>query len=417
MYLERGIQFILKPYLGLIFIFTALGSWQAFITHSTWHIGDWLINYQGGFVRRGLLGELIYQLALYTDISPGFYVFLIQIVCNALFLLFSYLLLKQQRALSPFILLIFSPFIFAFQINSFDQYESVGGYFKDCIFCCGMAFIGWSAAVHQVRTFEKIYYGFLLCYPLLILSHEAFAVFLPYIVVVYVTKVEVDRRRILLHAGLISLSIISFIVCFQFSGNNGQVAMIYNSLLTKYPVTTYGSIGWLALPVEAAVQRVHIQINYNEYFKNYCIIVLLSMIAFLPVLQQLKRVFKNKIACFLMLTAILGTVVLCSIAIDWGRFIRFNLVSLFIISLVAGALCSHKTNETLVKHKINMQHAPYLLYAVVLLFTLGYALLWRVPSCCNYRPPVSDLASNNLSWSYKPYKKIMYDIKQWVNTI
>ncbi|EHL32856.1 hypothetical protein [Legionella drancourtii] len=73
--LDVGIKNSLIPYLSIIFLLTALGSWQAFLTHSTWHMGDWLINYQGGFVRRGFLGEFIYQLANYTTINPGFYVF------------------------------------------------------------------------------------------------------------------------------------------------------------------------------------------------------------------------------------------------------------------------------------------------------------------------------------------------------
>ena len=31
--------------------------------------GDWLINYQGGFVRRGFLGELFYQISKIFDVS------------------------------------------------------------------------------------------------------------------------------------------------------------------------------------------------------------------------------------------------------------------------------------------------------------------------------------------------------------
>jgi hypothetical protein len=30
--------------------------------HDSWSISEWLVNYGGGFVRRGLPGELIYQL-------------------------------------------------------------------------------------------------------------------------------------------------------------------------------------------------------------------------------------------------------------------------------------------------------------------------------------------------------------------
>ncbi|MCE0722561.1 MULTISPECIES: hypothetical protein [Legionella] len=410
MQIDRWIQYILRPYLILIFILTALGSWQAFLTHSRWHMGDWLINYQGGFIRRGLLGEVLYQLSVYSSVSLGFYVFICLIFFNALFLLFSFLLLKRQPFLSPYILLIFSPFIFAFPINSVDHFESIGGYFKDCIYYCVLAFIGWSAVRYQEKTFEKIYYFTLLCYPLLILTHEVFAVFLPYLVVVYLTKVKLDRKRVLLNLSLLSLSIISFVLCIVFKGNDIQVTAIYNSLLTRYPVPINGSIGWLGAPMKIAMERVLIQIQSNSYFKIYGFILLFSSIAFLPVMQQLKFIFKNKISLFLCLVALIGTLALCCIAIDWGRFIRFNLVSLFILSLVGGALMPRKNEEIQSSHRFHSYRIYSLFYIGIFLFTLSYAFLWRIPSCCNYRPPISDFATNNLIWAYQTYKKIIYEI-------
>jgi hypothetical protein len=35
-----------------------------------WVVSDWLINYQGGFVRRGLIGELIFQLSMVLGVKP-----------------------------------------------------------------------------------------------------------------------------------------------------------------------------------------------------------------------------------------------------------------------------------------------------------------------------------------------------------
>lgn len=39
-----------------------------------WIISSWLINYQGGFVRRGLPGEIFYLLSRLTHVTPVFYV-------------------------------------------------------------------------------------------------------------------------------------------------------------------------------------------------------------------------------------------------------------------------------------------------------------------------------------------------------
>jgi len=34
-----------------------------------WQTGDWLINYQSGFVRRGLIGELFFMLSRLTGLN------------------------------------------------------------------------------------------------------------------------------------------------------------------------------------------------------------------------------------------------------------------------------------------------------------------------------------------------------------
>lgn len=400
------------PFLGIVFVLTALGSWQAFITHNTWHIGDWLINYQGGFVRRGLLGELIYQLSSYTGVSPGFYVFLTQVLFNGLFLLFSFSLLKKQKYFLPYMLLIFSPFLFTFQINSFDQIESQGGYFKECIYCCLLAFVGWSAVDLKTKTFETVFYITLLFYPLAILTHESFAVFLPFLLIIYTTKVELNQKRITIISSLLSLSISTFILCLIYSGNETQVNAIYNSLASTYPVSTYGSIGWLMMPIHSAFERVLIQITYNHYFINYSLIILISIVAFIPVFKQLKFIFNNKLSSFLLLSSLVGTVILCTIAIDWGRFIRINLVSLFILSLVAGALTNQEDNK--IQESSSFKTSLIILFSLV--FTGVYALSWRIPNCCNYRPPISSFETNNFTWSYQPYKKIIHNIIQSINS-
>ena len=38
--------------------------------HVSFNYTEFLINYRGGFVRRGILGEPLYQLCLHTGISP-----------------------------------------------------------------------------------------------------------------------------------------------------------------------------------------------------------------------------------------------------------------------------------------------------------------------------------------------------------
>ena len=59
----------LPYFFALVFIATVTGALSGYPDHNPWKIGDWLINYQGGMIRRGFLGEVFYRLAYFTHIK------------------------------------------------------------------------------------------------------------------------------------------------------------------------------------------------------------------------------------------------------------------------------------------------------------------------------------------------------------
>ena len=56
--------------------FQIIRFYSFYLEYSAWQYSDWLINYQGGFVRRGLIGEFLFQLHKLTKINLGFLTFL-----------------------------------------------------------------------------------------------------------------------------------------------------------------------------------------------------------------------------------------------------------------------------------------------------------------------------------------------------
>ena len=53
-----------KIYLFLLLLFIIYYLYQKHLNLVEWTVSEWLINYQGGFTRRGLIGEMIYQSSL-----------------------------------------------------------------------------------------------------------------------------------------------------------------------------------------------------------------------------------------------------------------------------------------------------------------------------------------------------------------
>ena len=70
--------------------------------YNVWTIGEWLINYEGGFVRRGLFGSIIYKLSYILNISP---ILLVQFLTILFFISFLYLLKDCRKYFSSLFLL------------------------------------------------------------------------------------------------------------------------------------------------------------------------------------------------------------------------------------------------------------------------------------------------------------------------
>ena len=60
-------------------------------------ISEWIINYQGGFTRRGLPGEIAFNLAKYFDTSLRFVIFIFQSVTYVFYLYLVYFFFKKTK--------------------------------------------------------------------------------------------------------------------------------------------------------------------------------------------------------------------------------------------------------------------------------------------------------------------------------
>ena len=81
---------------------------------------DWLINYEGGFVRRGLLGQIIFEISNFFNIEISLIILYFQIISYFLyFLLFFFIFLKIKTNFFWFII-IFSPVLFLYPIAELE---------------------------------------------------------------------------------------------------------------------------------------------------------------------------------------------------------------------------------------------------------------------------------------------------------
>jgi len=84
--------------------------------YSAWQYADWIINYQGGFIRRGFIGEILYNIYYLFGVDLDF---LVLILVNLLFLICSIFLFKSLEIIKKNqldILIFLSPGFFLYPL-------------------------------------------------------------------------------------------------------------------------------------------------------------------------------------------------------------------------------------------------------------------------------------------------------------
>ncbi|MBX0334491.1 hypothetical protein K3G39_14710 [Pontibacter sp. HSC-14F20] len=153
----------------LVLVIRLLGSIKAGYEKESWHITEFLINYQGGFVRRGLLGEILYQISQHLHLSPYLIIILLSLIAYLFLIYFflkSFIVKGYPVFLFPFVFFLGNPIINDFWVRK-DVIELL-------LFIAAMYFItkGGKFVIALVNLFLVI--G--------ILIHESIAFFgLPFI--------------------------------------------------------------------------------------------------------------------------------------------------------------------------------------------------------------------------------------------
>ena len=83
--------------LSLLIVSNNTFRWYQNRENNVFQFGDWLINYQGGFVRRGFFGELFFRIYEITNISPSLLIFIFLIFLYLFFGFYCIKLLKKVK--------------------------------------------------------------------------------------------------------------------------------------------------------------------------------------------------------------------------------------------------------------------------------------------------------------------------------
>ncbi len=108
--------------LFLILILYILSVLEFKISLAEYVLIENLINYQGGFVRRGLLGDIIFKLNYYTGVNHIKIIICIYLSAYFLFIILFYKILEKIWAINPylFLFIFISPSTLFFPLFDFN---------------------------------------------------------------------------------------------------------------------------------------------------------------------------------------------------------------------------------------------------------------------------------------------------------
>ena len=322
----------------VIFIFSIAIFWlyQKHTVGNDSTISEWLINYQGGFTRRGVIGEISFQMAVIFDQDLRFVIFLFQSLLYLTYLTLIYFFIKDTPKNILTVIAIFSPIFILYPVAELEVLAR-----KEVFLYVGfIIFLNLSSNKYSINI-SLIYVFFV--FPILCLIWEPFLFFFLFpVFIILIRNTENSLNKILFKIFFsFSSSIITItIILLKLLPPEGHFLM-ETSLMDNFGEICYMSCALLKNKATISSQFVSVynQLSF-EVILRYVMIILIGFSALLILIfnTQLKNAssylsrqkykwVNTKIISISFIILLLPSIILFSSMTDWGRIV--NLIYTF----------------------------------------------------------------------------------------
>ena len=371
-------------FLILIF-YTTLSIFFSAISFN-WTFQDWNINYAGGFVRRGLSGEIFStlnnfffkeNLQLYFNVPIHLTYFYFLSLINITFYVLLLSFLKNMDLNFKNFFIIFSPISLPFVI-----YNTGATARKEILL-----FIGLLVFISILRSFYKkensIIFLFFF-FPLIILIHEGMIFFISIFIILFILSIKGRIKKFDIFSIIIStsISLSLFIITVIYKGETSQVLSICQNFDYIKNCSTFSAISMLSNDHTLAsfFKLLSERVISNKYLIYYPIF---SILAFYPLCKYSSNYyfeiyFKNNVIkinfMFILLILFLNSLPLYVFTFDWGRWLNITYILLMIAFYFlkdSGVLLYSKKHKSHSFFQKNNFLKKFILTITLLFYTLG----------------------------------------------
>jgi len=318
----------IKKYFSLFIAFTVFYAiFYLYFKHDVGNdssISEWLINYQGGFTRRGLGGEITTSVANFFSIPLRKSIFFIQSILHIsyLFLIFTYI-----KNLKLNIFQIFALFTPLFLLYPVAELEALGR--KEMLlflfFIIALFFCQKKYPTKVINSYVFVFF------PILCLIWEQVILFAPFIFVVLIIKNNLKTfKKVIINLFIIFVpSSLVIIMIFLFPLSDEGHKVMCDFLQNKFGEICYMSAD-LLIKNTVYFDTLHIH-NGANFFPHYFRYIMIFLIGFMPLhilLSQNDFVKKNNFITknfklnILFFTLYSPVIILFIFGYDWGRWMH-----------------------------------------------------------------------------------------------
>ena len=302
-------------YIFICLIISIFFLYHKFQFPTDWTTSEWLINYQGGFTRRGLVGEILIQINSFLNFEIRNLVFIFEIIL--LFTYYFYIInFFKKIEFSPLIILIiFSPLGFLFSVTETEAIARK----EILLFCLYLLYLGSILKGNQKLTYLILLIGLPIIN--LVWDGNIFFIFF-FIYTFFLSKIKINKKEVV----IFSISLIPYLISFSILITIKSNDQMLEEMCKAINEPCFGAMNFLDYSFKD-------QMNYGlsvlkiEYFIRYLFIFVICFYPFLFILYDQKNkteIFFGYVVC------VIPTFIFLYVSFDWGRYLNI----LYIFSVI-----------------------------------------------------------------------------------
>jgi len=302
-----------------------------FIKHNVGNdstISEWLINYEGGFTKRGLIGQFTIELSRVFDSNLRWIIFLLQSFACTVYFFLLFVFFKNLKFERIIILSIFTPIFILYPIAEIEVLARK----EVLVFSLYITYL----MIPRDSILKFISLTIFSC--LSILIWEPIIFFFPLIIILEIIENNIEKINFiflkLILSFIPSLLVVFFIIMFPLStDDHNSMAFI---LKQEFEEDCYMSCD-LLISKSSLLQQF--QGNFGKYslevFIRYSLIFLIGFFPLISLLNNSSLKNKNLVLfkffekpIILILISLLPIIILFAMGYDWGRWVNVTYVML-----------------------------------------------------------------------------------------